>query len=278
MKKLIILNLVIWISYLFANFVALSYIDTRINTNFTAPFSVFSMYENYYNVVNLGTSHGEVGFSWDNIEHEKDSVRGLNLGLSGKPLKYDYFLLDYYKSAIDSEAIIILPLSFHTLCMTSETYSPIDSVYNVTLPLLGMVRLNYLWDLYSYPRPFPNDDFKDDYVAGLIIPEDCDEITIQKSLGHIEEIYSLFPNLVLVTTPYYYDALGQEEHFSEFYNTIHLISSILNISYFDYSRDDRFNDRSLFYDVTHLNSLGRDLFTSIVIDEIIVEYRSNTAK
>jgi len=54
---------------------------------------------------------------------------------------------------------------------------------------------------------------------------------------------------------------------------VDLISSKLNIRYFDYSRDDRFKDTSLFYDVTHLNSSGRELFTSLVVDEVIAEYR-----
>jgi hypothetical protein len=166
MKKLLAFNLFIWVSYFLANVVVLSYVDERINANFTAPFSVFPMNKDYYNVVNLGTSHAEVGFYWDNEKLGKISIRGLNLGLSGKPLKYDYFLLDYYKNSIDPKAIVILPISFHTLCMTNENYSPIDAVYNVKFPLLGMVRLNYLWDLYSYPSPYPNDDFNDNYLSG----------------------------------------------------------------------------------------------------------------
>lgn len=272
MKKIIIINCILIIIYLISNIVIRIWLDDKINDNFTAPFFSYSMGEKSYNVVNLGTSHGEVGFDWSDLDYPE--IEGLNLGLSGKPFKYDYFLLDYYKNFIDPDAIILLPISFHSLCMSQSTYSPIDSVYNIHLPLLGMVRLNYLWDFISYPRDYPNDEFNNNYIPKSTIPRKCNEEVIGNSISFINEIAKMYPNLVLITTPYYQDALADYSEFSEFYQLIGIITKDNDISYFDYSRDERFSESSLFYDTTHLNSEGRKLFSNIVIKEIVEPNRS----
>jgi hypothetical protein len=270
MKRIATINIVLIFVYLLANFLTLLFIDDRINKNFTAPFFSYPMGETIYNVVNLGTSHGEVGFDWKNIKEK--SIKGLNLGLSGKSLNYDYFLSDYYKQNISENAIILLPISFHTLCMEGESYSPIDSIYNVRFPLLGMVRLNNLWDLISYPRNYPDDNFNESFRENSILPSDCDREIINNSIKYIEKILDLHPNVILITTPYYYEAFADDSYFIEFYRQINEISQDLNISYFDYSRDTRFHSKSYFYDTSHLNSLGREKFTEIVLNEIIMQF------
>lgn len=272
MKKIIVTNGILLVIYLISNIVINIWLDDRINNNFTAPFFTFSMGENTYNVVNLGTSHGEVGFDWKNLEHSY--VKGLNLGLSGKPFKYDYFLLKYYRNNIDPDAVILLPVSFHSLCMSQSTYSPIDSVYDIQFPLLGMVRLNYLWDFQSYPREYPSDEFIKNYTPNSFKPTSCDNQVLEQSTSYINEIAKMYPNLILITTPYYHDALADYSEFNDFYQTIWHISSKYNLMYFDYSRDERFYESRLFYDATHLNTDGREMFTRIVVNEIIEQFIS----
>jgi hypothetical protein len=272
MKKIVVINGILLAIYLILNIVVLNWLDVKINENFTAPFFIYPMAEKSYNVVNLGTSHGEVGFDWINLENTE--IEGLNLGLSGKPFIYDYFLLDYYKNHIKSEAIILLPISLHSFCMSQARYSPIDSVYNIELPLLGMVRLNYLWDFLSYPREYPNNDFNGDYIPKSILPKKCNKEVLDYSISYINKIAKAYPNLVLVTTPHYHDALADYSEFYEFYELINAITDEYKISYFDYSRDERFYDSNLFYDVTHLNDLGRESFTKIIVKEIIEPIRN----
>lgn len=271
MKKLIVINGLLLVFYLMSNIIVQGWLDVKINDNFTAPYLTYSMQGGIYNVVNLGTSHGELGFDWRNTNN--DVIKGLNLGLSGKPFKYDYFLLNYYENHIDLDAIILLPISFHSLCMTQDTYSPIDSVYNVKVPLFGMVRLNYIWDLLiSYPKEYPNDEFNSDYISKSIIPIKCDHDILEKSINYISKIAQIYPNLVIITTPYYVDALAEPFEFNEFYRVVNKITTEYNLPYFDYSRDVRFNHSSFFFDTTHLNTKGRRLLTNIVIEEIIESY------
>lgn len=253
--------------YSFLNLMILEWIDNKINQNFTAPFFVYPMKDEKYNVVNLGTSHGEVSFDWINYSHE--SIQGLNLGLSGKPFKFNAYLLDYYNDFIDDDALIILPISFHSFCMRQDSYPPVESLYGTKIPLLGMVRLNNLWDLRSYPRDYPDDNFSNNFIEFSIKPTECDEKILNESLNYIREIAKSWPNLVFITTPYYYKALSDIDNFNYFYQTIENLRVELNLSYYDYSRDIRFEDESLFYNVTHLNTKGRLKFTEIIILEIV---------
>jgi hypothetical protein len=274
MKKLILFNLMIWILYFTANLLVLIFLDHSLNDNYLAPYFVYPMGDIEYNVVNLGTSHGEVGFKWD-TDNENSHLRGLNLGLSSKPLKYDYFLLKYYESNIDSDALILLPISFHTLCMSNETYTPIDAIYNNNLPLRGMVRLNILWDMISYPTNYPDDIFEPPSYPNSLVPIECDEDKINDSVGYIEKIANIYDNVVLLTTPYHHESLANIEEFNEFYSQVEYIQSLLNLTYYDYSRDLRFKSELYFYNSSHLNSKGRELFTEIVIDEIVNLYINN---
>lgn len=80
---------------------------------------------------------------------------------------------------------------------------------------------------------------------------------------------------VLVTTPYlseYTDAiaLGSPEFFREFYRLIESVTQEMDISYYDYSRDERFCVRyDWFMDADHLNREGARAFTGILMEEVV---------
>lgn len=253
--------------YLFSNAVLLLWLDDKINSNFTNIYSVYSIDGYKYKTVILGNSHAE--HSLDFLRSKNSEIKVLNLAMAGKPIKYDLFLLNYYKENIDEDALIIFAISFHSLCYAEESYSPIDAIYNTGLPLLGMVRLNRLWDLQSYPRSYTLDSLDFEIETAGIIPCKPSNSELEQALNYIRLINESWSNLILITTPYYFKSLGPNEEFNDFYNVIDGLTSELNITYIDYSRDNRFFNKNLFWDQSHLNSKGNDLFTSIVKEEII---------
>lgn len=82
---------------------------------------------------------------------------------------------------------------------------------------------------------------------------------------------------VLVTTPYleeYVSAVEQYDpaFYGDFYSVISQIVQDKGVKYFDYQRDSAFfNTYELFMNTDHLNKSGAELFTDIVMDEIMNE-------
>ena len=83
---------------------------------------------------------------------------------------------------------------------------------------------------------------------------------------------------VLITTPFlneYVETVRKNspEFFDEFYNLINKICADTGVKYYDYSRDERFQDEherlKLFRDSDHLNKAGAAKFTEIIFKEII---------
>jgi len=76
---------------------------------------------------------------------------------------------------------------------------------------------------------------------------------------------------VLITTPFteYYTKYFSESFLDRFYCIVYSIANEFSIPYFDYSRDPYFwKSPELFIDDDHLNSIGRTIFTKMVIDTI----------
>lgn len=83
---------------------------------------------------------------------------------------------------------------------------------------------------------------------------------------------------VLVTTPYlseYTDAIseGSPDFFEDFYGWIGSVTRETGVSYFDFSRDERFCKRyDWFMDADHLNTRGAEAFTEIIMKEVVSHY------
>lgn len=76
---------------------------------------------------------------------------------------------------------------------------------------------------------------------------------------------------VLITTPFssYYNAPVPEDFLDRFYGTVNRIASDTNVSYYDYSHDERFSENlTLFSDSDHLNPEGAAYFMEIISQEV----------
>ena len=265
-RYLLIINLLLLICYAAINIAFSNWKNDILKSRFIGEFQTQEIVDSFQ-VVNTGTSHGSVSFDWKN----NPDINGLNLGRSGQPPYWDRYLLEYYKGSL-SDAVIIVPISFHTLCMSDE-YDPLYSLYESNFPFLGIGSTQYTMDLlnrFNKDKDIPFDSFNiNDFSPASIRPRSCDTIDISRNIQHIEMIIEAFDYVVLITTPYYHPSLDEISYFQSFYEAVNSIATDNNVSYYDYSRDERFSNTDYFYNSTHLNTLGRTKFTNIVIDEIM---------
>jgi hypothetical protein len=265
-KTFIIINSILLLAYLVINLYFSTWKSATLKTRFIGEFQTQEIIDSFQ-VVNTGTSHGSVSFDWKN----NPGINGFNLGRSGQPPYWDRYLLEYYKDSL-SDAIVILPISFHTLCMSDE-YVPLYSLYESNIPFLGIGSTQYSVGLLrrlNKDIAFPTDSFNfEDFKPSSIRPSSCDAIDISRNIQHIDKIIEAFDYVILVTTPYYHPSLDEISYFQSFYEVVNRIAIDNNVPYYDYSRDERFSNTDYFYNSTHLNTLGRTKFTNIVIDEIM---------
>lgn len=76
---------------------------------------------------------------------------------------------------------------------------------------------------------------------------------------------------VLITTPFsvYYTELVSEEFLQEFSETVNRIATDTDVSYYDYSTDERFYDNlTYFADSDHLNEKGCEYFMQVLLEEV----------
>ena len=267
MKKFIQINLFLMIIYFISNFAFNWYLTEYLEVQYLGEFENYDLSNEPYDYVNVGTSHGSVSFDW-----KTHDINGLNLGSSGQPLVQDQFLLKQHENYLDNDVKVIVPISFHTFCMDQNLLPGAETIYNDSIRLLGMVRTDWVlrYLINNENKSYPSDSFDfDRFNPNAIKPAECSEDQVQTSMNIINEIINEYENVILVTTPYYVESLSEIEYFNQFYSNINQIITTHNVNYFDYSRDERFNDTKYFYNNSHLNTLGRDKFTEYFYNEVL---------
>jgi len=270
-KSLLITNLMLIFVFITSNIIFIMWRTSLLSEKVIGEFQTQDVIDSIQ-VVNTGTSHGSVSFDWKS----NNRINGLNLGRSGQPLFWDNYLLNFYSNSVN-DSLILVPISFHTFCMSDE-YTPLEAIYESQIPLLGIVSTQQAIDLVrraNTDNPFPNDTFNfRGFSSNSIEPRSCSAEDVSRNVEHIKRIIDSFDKVVLLTTPLYIPSLKDLEYFDDFYNVIDSIVDSKKVDYFDYSRDNRFNSSDYFYNSTHLNTSGREKFTNIVIDEIVASYFS----
>lgn len=267
LKKFFIINLIFLFIFLLLNLGVFLFVSRSLDQEFVGEFEIFDLEDAQFDYVNVGTSHGSVSFDW-----KGSNINGLNLGKSGQPLIEDLFLLNQHNRYFDEDFLTIIPISFHTLCMDQNLTAKTQSLYVDEFKLLGMVRTDRIMEFIFDKKDgeYPADEFNlERFTPNIIQPSSCSDDIQNQALEIIDEIIEKYPNSILVTTPYYPESLSSIENFENFYSQMNRIINEHSINYFDYSRDERFNNTEYFYNNTHLNSTGREMFTELLFEEVL---------
>lgn len=98
-----------------------------------------------------------------------------------------------------------------------------------------------------------------------------DTTQIQQNISYLKNIITLCKTHditpILITLPVttaLYNLYPQNE-IKEFYDTVHTVSKNTDVSYIDFSTDERFSSYALFFDSDHLNYAGSEIITKILL-------------
>lgn len=254
-------------------------------------------------VANLGTSHAQYGFIYDDLD-----ITGFNFALSAQRLYYDEKILSKYIDHFHQDSVVIIPISYITLYLgyEGENFKQFNKMYYSLLnprdiknfqfseylkfgllPVLtAESNIEYLYKKEKPLNEGPTNNF-------TISAEKMKEDGINTAKRHIEfieegqknkeEFISILEKIidicveneltpVLTTTPFtdYYNKHFSEEFFEEFHSDIQgVLDKYPSLKYYDYSKDARFvSNPELFFDSSHLNLKGSRLFTEIILKEV----------
>lgn len=261
-KNFIILNIIIFSVFVGANFMIRGSLDRQLRETYRSEYETIQLSSSPYKFISIGTSHGIYSIDFSYVD-----INGLNIAQAGQPYRYDLEKLLYYDNLIGPDTLIIIPVSFHSLCLDDDNWLPYEVVYRDNFPILGMSNIltlrTYLQGHGSNQDSLDNEFFDTEYEK--ITPSNCNEML---GLHYLELIIKRYKNVLLITTPYLEKYLGPIDDFEKLYYLIEKLTYNYSIPYTDYSRDIRFQNEDLFRDASHLNQTGRRLFTLTIIDEI----------
>ena len=260
---------------------------------------------NNIEIANLGTSHGQYAFVYD----ELDEV-GFNFAMPAQRLYYDEKILKKYINNFKEDADLIIPISYISFYLgyDNENFEEFNKMYYPILKAKDIKNLtlsNYLkykaLPILTAESNIKYAFIKDNHVyeekveyRNYTISEEKMEIeakdTATRHLEFIEEErknkeefakilddiikLSIENNInpVITTTPFtkYYNHYFSEEFHEEFTSTINkVLEKYPDVQYLDYSHDERFLDHpEFFFDSSHLNLTGGKYFTEIILSDL----------
>lgn len=252
---------------------------------------------------NVGSSHGEVGFYWEDMQN----INTFNFGISSQPFLMDYCILQQYSAKLARGAIVIIPISYfqitqieEPLCWYTAYYKFLRKdlcvfwnnsdylAYNL-FPILSdhyflkhMIfdipkeQISRFYRRTIYPNPRKMTEYIDKKYLEWTNPLYEKGIEgFNYNLKHVSQIidfcYLRGFTPVLVTTPIYEELNSRYAaklfHFYRFIKTLQ--QKYPDIYYFDYSHHSSFSPRiELFMDGDHLNIHGAKLFTSMIMNDL----------
>lgn len=281
----------------------------HIDANKYLDVSKFSTLRAFYTEVqigNIGSSHGAYNFDYTPLTERGYSC--FNFANASQSFNYDYAILKEYGHYLTSGSVLFIPVSYFSFnnevinaseaqalsvryyhCLSPENvpdYDPYIDLITNKFPVLsaGEDILKIFPDLKLSLTVFANENnaeinieefaarAKDRYSRHF---DNKDEYFLEERITDLYDIinyckeHEITP--VLITTPFsiYYTELISEEFLQEFDKTVRRIATDTDVSYYDYSNDERFRDNlTYFADSDHLNEKGCEYFMQVLLEEV----------
>ena len=255
-----------------------------------------------YNIelANLGSSHELFGIRYDFVPE----VKGWNFALSAQPFFYDYAILKNYVNHLSENAVVLIPVSYFEITQRLD-YSDYRKRYYRILPrkLMDFWSLREYFIYSKFPvfsagknlakiikdidtPAFNSDTFypDDENLCEYSIKKHNSWTSPKINFGHegyeknisevsaiIDFCYSNNLRPVLISSPVT-DLLNKQfENDNNFFDKFEQFSNDLcnkypDLLYLDYSRNKDFStNHTYFSDGDHMNSLGAEKYTKILI-------------
>ena len=79
----------------------------------------FSNVPNKIMVANIGSSHGECDFVYDDLE--KQGITGFNFGIQAQTIEYDEKVFDNFVGKMAKNSYLIIPISYMTFMLSDDS-------------------------------------------------------------------------------------------------------------------------------------------------------------
>lgn len=271
----------------------------------TQKFNYMNSNYNNIQISNIGSSHGEYGFYYEELTKER-GYECFNFAMASQTYNYDYAILSMYADHFADNSILFIPVSYFSFnnevineterqSLSAKYYTFLSPKYIPDYdPYVDIVthRLPVLSAGEDIIKIFPSLSLTVFAAGDGAAPDSA--VFYEKALNRyqrhfdnketrfmderIDNLYAII-NLckesgitpVMLTTPYtdFYSDMVSEEFESEFYHIIYEISKQTGVPYYNYSEDKRFTEHlEYFSDADHLNNEGASLFMGIIAEEI----------
>lgn len=280
----------------------------------TQKFNYMNSIYNNIQIANIGSSHGEYGFYYEELTKEL-GYECFNFAMASQTYNYDYAILSMYKDHFADNSILFIPVSYFSFndevindterqSLSAKYYSFLSPKYIPDYDPYVDIVTHYLPVLSADEdiiKILPKLSLKASAAEAGNVPDS--EVFYEKALNRFqrhfdnkekkfmdERIDNLYDIInfckesgitpVMITTPYtdFYSDMVAEEFESEFYHIIYKVSEQTGVPYYNYSEDKRFTEHlEYFSDADHLNNEGASLFMNIIKKEIpeFQEFLSN---
>lgn len=262
---------------------------------------------NEVEIANIGSSHGAYNFVYKDLEEQGYSC--FNFGNASQTYTYDLALLKEYGKYIDEGCVLFIPVSyfsFNNETVNDTEAQALSIKYYHCLSPWNIPDYDLYTDIVTTRLPilsagedilklFPDLNLSltvqaaEGEESGVNV-EEFAERARQRYDRHfngkeeyflperIEELYAIIAYCkeheitpVLITTPFsqYYTQLVSEDFLQQFDSIVEKVVSDTNVSYYDYSQDERFQSHlEYFSDSDHLNETGQAYFMEVLEEDV----------
>lgn len=262
-------------------------------------FSYMSSTYNNIQICNIGSSHGEYAFTYEDLT--KQGYECFNFAMASQTYDYDYAILSMYQRHFSDPCLMFIPISYFSFnnevvdeeekqflnakyyTFLSPRYIPcydpyIDLVTN-RLPILSagedIVKILPSLSIRAHAAEAEStfrEKAQNRYHRHM---DNKEEYFLSERISNLYDILAFCKDNnitpVFITTPYtgLYSDLFSQEFKEEFHRIVNTISEESGVPYYDYSEDERFSDvLDYFSDADHLNAEGSAYFMEIIKKEI----------
>lgn len=113
-----------------------------------------------------------------------------------------------------------------------------------------------------------NNDFKKAKKQKSGFSSNIDDVTVSLFDSFLVECSNDNINVILVFAPIYKEGLEFIQNYNQLDSIYKALSVKHNLVYLNYTKDSICSDRNYFYNATHLNKKGSDVFTKLMISDV----------
>lgn len=255
-----------------------------------------------YDLVILGSSRAWVHINPE-IFKENQNINSYNLGVDGHNFIIQFFRFREFISKNNLPEYVILSLDVFTLGEKRELYNYQQffpymlwniGIYEATKSYVGFSKYDFIFPLLRYFGSFSlikdafqkknmspirkngyqgqnrawNSDFENAKKEKGQIKIEFDSAAIDSFDQFLEYCLQSDIKLAFVYSPEYFEGHYFVRNRTEIFEVFQDYSDELNIPFLDYSHDEMSYQRDYFYNATHLNKEGSNLFSKKLVEDL----------